>query len=72
MSISSTFAAGHRREMVEKELPFNTGLPGFVMGMMMAHFQIDGKLASRRERLMRCMGYWTPAGPRCLRCGMLK
>ena len=47
LSIFSTFAIGRRSEMGRKK----RGLPGVGTGITLANFQIEGRLASRRERL---------------------
>ena len=40
-----------------KEMLFDTGLPGLEIGTIIADFYIDGRLASLREWLNRCVGF---------------
>ena len=59
--------AGHRREMGRKEVERCGGLPGLGMGMMVAHFQIEGRSEWVMERLKRQVRKVTALGPKCFK-----
>ena len=61
---SSTFTAGHRREMGRYDELMDGGLPGLGMAMIVADFQMAGMSALARDRLNRWVRYCMPLGPR--------
>ena len=72
ISFSRILAAGQRREMGRKDLPWTAGLPALRIGMMMAVFQMEGMVAELMERLKMSVRYEMPEGPRFLRCSMVR
>jgi hypothetical protein len=69
---SSTFTAGHRREIGRYEELLDCGLPGLGMVMIVADFHMAGMSALARDRLKRSVRYWMPLGPKWRRWRMVK
>ena len=59
--------AGQRREMGQKEDDRCGGLPGLGMGMILAHFQMEGRSEWVIERKKRQVRKETALGPRCFK-----
>jgi hypothetical protein len=64
---SRILTAGDRRKMRRYEEPWLPGLPGFIIGIIIEFFHIDGMEVVKIEILKMWVRDWRPRGPRCLR-----
>ena len=71
MSHSSSFDAGQRRDIGRQEGPASNDSPVLGRVIIMAIFQMAGRLLHLKERLKMWQRWFKPVGPRCLRWRMV-